>query len=184
MKLLVFLVGFLNIVSFAWSVFGVFRKEKERQEKDYFLLVTVSLLTYASVLASIWLKNEPPLWLSSVCSVLLLASLFLFWITANTTKKKKLSIVFSQDEPQFLVKEGPYKVLRHPFYFSYLLCYLAAILYNPTWYLIMSFLAISLIYFRAINHEEKKFAESPLADEYKEYCEKVGGLLPRWQKLF
>src|SRR5271157_5129171 len=56
---------------------------------------------------------------------LYLAALGLFWWAIDASLRKPLSAVFSPDLPAHLVAHGPYKMIRHPLYCSYLLCWLA-----------------------------------------------------------
>ena len=47
----------------------------------------------------------------------------LFWWAVKTTRERRLKGAFAQDQPQLLHKTGPYRFVRHPFYLSYMLCW-------------------------------------------------------------
>src|SRR5713101_2744289 len=52
---------------------------------------------------------------------LYLWALGLFWWAIRINSSCPLSASFSPDTPQHLVERGPYRVIRHPLYCSYLL---------------------------------------------------------------
>jgi protein-S-isoprenylcysteine O-methyltransferase Ste14 len=83
-----------------------------------------------------------------------------------------------------LVEGGPYRLLRHPFYCSYLLAWTAGIAATGRWWLIPTVLVMLAIYVRAARMEEDKFTRSPLAAAYERYRSQTGMLLPNPAKLF
>ncbi|MCB0413733.1 MAG: hypothetical protein KDD50_05335, partial [Bdellovibrionales bacterium] len=122
-----------NYLSYAWSVVGAFRKDQEQSKADYNLLKFSNITFWVLSLYIIAIRFEtilPNLYM--VFPFQALATL-VFWKTTLFTKKNKLSLAFSKDLPEMIYKTGPYSFLRHPFYFSYLLCYtsVSLLLLNP-----------------------------------------------------
>jgi len=114
---------------------------------------------------------------------LYLSSLGLFWWAIRTSAKHPLSAVASPDLPAHLVEEGPYRFIRHPLYFSYLLTWFAGLIATGRWWLIPSVVVMAIIYFNAASLEERKFARSPLAGAYRAYQSRTGLFVPNPAKL-
>jgi protein-S-isoprenylcysteine O-methyltransferase Ste14 len=74
---------------------------------------------------------------------------------------------------------GPHAVIRHPFYLSYLLCWIAGVLATGQWLLLATVALMAWIYHRAALKEEAKFAASPMAEAYARYAATTGRYLPR-----
>lgn len=110
---------------------------------------------------------------------LILLSATLFWLSVIVNNRKKLSLAFSPDLPEHLVKSGPYRFVRHPFYLSYLLTYAAGFLVTGNYWLVPIFTLMFAIYYWAARFEESKFLKSDWADEYLKYKAKAGLLLPK-----
>ena len=107
------------------------------------------------------------------------ASLILFWWTVQANRAQRLSAIFSPDLPQHVVTTGPYRYVRHPFYSSYLLAWLAGAVITLHWAPIVVFAVMLVLYTRAAIAEENKFAQSTIASQYSAYRRSAGRFLPR-----
>jgi len=116
-------------------------------------------------------------------AVLYLAALVLFWWAINTSLRHPLSAVFSPDLPTHLVANGPYRMIRHPLYCSYLMCWLAGWVATGRIWLAPTVLVMLVIYVVAATEEEKKFMRSSLAEPYQQYRARTGLLFPNPFKL-
>src|SRR5690606_36944772 len=70
-----------------------------------------------------------------VASILLyIAATVLLFVSVKASKANQLSFAFSEQGPSGVVKHGPYKFVRHPFYVSYTLAWIAGFVgtYNYT----------------------------------------------------
>lgn len=110
---------------------------------------------------------------------LLGAALALFLWAAWTNRTRKLALAFTGAAPEHLQTAGPYRLVRHPFYASYLLAFVAGALAAGTPWLVPAVAAGAWTYWRAACGEEEAFAESPLGDAYRRYSERVGMFVPR-----
>jgi protein-S-isoprenylcysteine O-methyltransferase Ste14 len=110
-------------------------------------------------------------------------ALGVFWWTIAAHRIKPLAACFSKNEELHLVQHGPYRFVRHPFYCSYLLAWLAGAVGTLNIWLGLTFVAMFVLYLVAAVDEEKKFASSSLAEEYAHYCGATGRFLPRPGKL-
>jgi protein-S-isoprenylcysteine O-methyltransferase Ste14 len=120
---------------------------------------------------------------ASVAAGLYVCSLALFWWALRSNRRRPLTAAFLADLPRHLMDRGPYRFIRHPFYTSYLLTWSAGIIATGRWWLIPTLLAMLVIYWKASQAEEQKFAHSELAAAYAAYRAKTGRFLPNPWKL-
>ncbi|MGB6944042.1 MAG: isoprenylcysteine carboxylmethyltransferase family protein [Bryobacteraceae bacterium] len=116
-------------------------------------------------------------------AALYVAALGLFWWAIKTNLHQPLSAAFSPDLPAHLTAHGPYRMIRHPLYCSYLMCWLAGWVATGRWWLAPTIAIMIVLYMRAAAEEERKFARSALAQAYLEYRARTGLLLPNPWKL-
>jgi protein-S-isoprenylcysteine O-methyltransferase Ste14 len=105
-------------------------------------------------------------------------SLGLFWWAITANLRRPLSAAFSSDLPSHLVLHGPYKLIRHPLYCSYLLCWLAGWVATGRLWLAPTVAVMLVIYLVAAAGEEKKFEQSLLAENYEQYRARTGLFFP------
>lgn len=111
-------------------------------------------------------------------AVLALASALFLW-AAWTNRTRKLALAFSGATPEHVQTAGPYRLVRHPFYTSYLLAFAGGAVAAWTPWILPALLAGALTYWRAARGEEEAFATSELAGAYGLYATRVGMFLPR-----
>jgi protein-S-isoprenylcysteine O-methyltransferase Ste14 len=110
---------------------------------------------------------------------LLAAALGLFAWAAWTNRSRKLGLAFAGAVPGHVQTGGPYALVRHPCYASYLLAFLGGAVAAGSPWLAPAVLAGALTYRRAAREEEEGFARSRLAGAYAEYAARTGKFLPR-----
>lgn len=146
------------------------------------LLVALSYLAMLVYLFALW-TGAAPLWqrIASLCLQLVAVGLF-NW-ARTTTLANRFTAAFDTDKPQFLVRAGPYRFVRHPFYVSYVTFWVGSSLggNSPALWLICLVLIGS--YIVAALLEEKKFKASELAVEYRHYTKTTGFFFPRFPTL-
>jgi protein-S-isoprenylcysteine O-methyltransferase Ste14 len=112
------------------------------------------------------------------------AALGLYWWAVATNRSRRLSAAFSNDLPTHLVEDGPYRLVRHPFYCSYLLAWSAGVIGSGRLWLLATVAVMLGIYLRAAYVEERKFARCVLASEYEAFRRRTGLLIPNpWKML-
>jgi protein-S-isoprenylcysteine O-methyltransferase Ste14 len=117
-------------------------------------------------------------------ATLYLCALGLFWWAIKTSLRRPLSAAFSPDLPGHLVSQGPYKMIRHPLYCSYLLCWLAGWVATGRLWLAATVAVMLVVYVFAAAQEEKKFTRSALAEEYQQYRARTGLFFPNPLKWY
>uniref|UniRef100_A0A7C4YIT8 Isoprenylcysteine carboxylmethyltransferase family protein n=1 Tax=candidate division WOR-3 bacterium TaxID=2052148 RepID=A0A7C4YIT8_UNCW3 len=82
---------------------------------------------------------------------------------------------------EFLLKEGPYNIIRHPFYLANFFVG-TGIFIIPNFYLIITlpiFFLIFFLYYYFIIIEEEKYLKEKFDGEFEEYRKKVPAIIPR-----
>lgn len=112
-------------------------------------------------------------------AVLIVGALVLFQWAANSVADRHFSYIGDTDEPRFVFQGGPFAYIRNPFYTSYLLTNTAVAMAFPNWITAgAAFASLAILWIAAI-FEERKFARSPLAEEYRDYRTRTGRFVPK-----
>lgn len=167
LRLLLGCLWFACFVSFNWAARKHFRNSGvyTRGMRWTFVLATLFALLQG---VAIYLKPASMV----AASLFYTASLALFWCTIVTTRDKGLGACYASIESHELVTSGPYRWIRHPFYVSYLLAWIAgAAVYPP---LIIAPIVMFSFYWRAALEEESRFRKGPHGRAYDEYCSRTG----------
>jgi protein-S-isoprenylcysteine O-methyltransferase Ste14 len=140
------------------------------------LVVAVTVASLANIVLTWWQPLWPPA--AIVGLVLEALSLWLFGAAIRASREARLLLAFDQKLPHSIVRQGPYRWVRHPFYTSYLIFWIgwAIAIWSP-WALLPLTLT-SVIYVIAALGEERKFARTPLAADYAAYRREAGMFWP------
>ena len=104
--------------------------------------------------------------------------LLLFWWAVAANRLRPLAACFTAIRPAHITVTGPYCLIRHPFYCSYLLAGLAGFAGTGNLWLLPTTAAMSAIYVIAAFREERQFSHGPLADEYERYRNRTRMFFP------
>ncbi len=174
-------LGFACFACFTWGTITHFVRVRNEQGGAW----VISLLSLAGFMVflvrlAVWGASAawPIVW------GLFCLSLALWAWTIKATRAAPPSLAFTQDAPVTLFARGPYSLVRHPFYTSYLLFWAAAGLSSSVSPLAAAsgvpvFLVMAGTYLVAARHEEAKFAGSALARTYRDYAAVTGRFVPR-----
>lgn len=178
MKAPVLLMALACFISFGWAMKKFFVKPdgKTHGMQAIYLFGTLFMLLHVGLIV---FRYEFHAVATLGGMVLYAAALALFWWTIQVNRARPLSFAFSQDQPQHLVINGPYRYMRHPFYCAYMLAWLAGALAVPEPWLLATAGIMFFLYRQAAQQEEQKFAESEFAENYKEYQRRTWMFFPR-----
>ena len=172
----VFALGLVCFAAFSWGVKGHFRRTGPVPAGT----MLISLLTvggFAWFALRLVFSAPGAAW--PLALLLFAAALALFGWTIRATSQTPPTLAFDTDKPSFLLRHGPYRYVRHPFYLSYLLFWtgtaVAASGLAP-WLTPAVMLAVYRI---AAGREEQKFAGSDFRMAYEAYQRHAGMFLPR-----
>lgn len=140
----------------------------------------IGILSFASFAWFVWgIAYSAPGSAWPVAVLLFVAALALFAAAVRASNAARLTVAFSNDQPQQVLDHGPYRVVRHPFYSAYLIYWTATALARPGWTQWIAVAMFGTVYCYAARREEAKFSQSGLAGAYAAYQRRVGMFLPR-----
>jgi protein-S-isoprenylcysteine O-methyltransferase Ste14 len=142
----------------------------------------VTGLVLATEGAAILARPVPPARMLAAGAVFA-AALGLFTWAARVNRERPLLLAFAAHAPDHLQTRGPYALVRHPFYASYILGFTGGLVAAGSPWLLPAVAAGIANYWRAAAREERGFQASPLADAHRAYAERVGMFVPRLASL-
>lgn len=165
--------------SFVWAIRCFFRAEGGMLPGMKLISVAGSLFMAIHLVVLAWpaLHRGAPVAQVSA-AVVYVAALTIFWASVRVNRARPLTLAFSTDHPEHMVREGPYRFIRHPFYASYLLAWLAGAIGSLQPWLLLTVAFMGCIYYRSARHEESKFLASPFAAQYRQYQNAAGMFWP------
>lgn len=143
------------------------------------LVSIASLLGFAAIEYSVWTRHEIYLW-SALGVALQSISVFLFGWCIGTSGRRNLSLAFGDSRSTQLLTDGPYSVVRHPFYTSYIVFWIGGIAVACSVFTIAMALVMIVIYFYAARREDEVLAKR-FADEFVQWHGNTGAFFPKWR---
>jgi protein-S-isoprenylcysteine O-methyltransferase Ste14 len=116
--------------------------------------------------------------LSSVASVLVLGSIALMFFTLGTHRVPLALWHQEDDAPASIVTYGAYSRIRHPFYTSFLLWFLAAFALFPHLGTLLPLCYAVVRLTMTAMREERRLSVSEFGNEYREYMTRTGRFIP------
>jgi protein-S-isoprenylcysteine O-methyltransferase Ste14 len=110
--------------------------------------------------------------------VLYIAAASLFGWSVAVQKRSRPACNSVKKPLLILIRSGPYRLIRHPIYTSFLLAWLAGVFVSGQPWLLLSVLWMGLCYHLAARRKEEEYATSDLAEDYKDYLDDTGRFLP------
>lgn len=166
--------------SFAWSIGWLFDRPEAGTPGAMRWLGVAGIVCFAAQQACLFYPSPDARPMLQVAGLALYGAAFgLFLWTVPFARQAKLRVAFAPSAATAVVARGPYRILRHPFYASYGLFWMAGVLASQRWELLASVLVMSAFYAVAIVREEREFLAGPLASEYGAYRARTGAVFPR-----
>jgi len=177
LDVLVSAVGLLTVIFYTWALKAHFSsKSVPRGAMVISLAVSVTTLWYLAL--TWWL--EQPIPAALVGLALQVAGFALFWSAILASRTARLRLAFDLENPRTLVRDGPYRLVRHPFYTSYIIFWSAWALAIWSIWALPPLVVIVSIYVIAARGEERKFSRTTMADAYVDYRARTGFFWPRF----
>lgn len=168
----------LAMMAFAWSIPAHFRRAPRTGIGMRIMTVGGLFFFGAQIIAALASRPASPKFGAFVFFWALSMALF-SWALA-VTRSLRLYLAFSEPAPDRLLEEGPFRYVRHPFYLSYSLYWLAGAILG--WPHILPALAVPVmgsLYVNAALREERQFEEGTLKSKYLDYKKRAGMFLPK-----
>ena len=175
-----FALASINLAIFSWAIRGYFRPAVDGGQRLKVAVVCGIACTVFTPLA-FWLWTPESTAVAAVAAPLYIGSAGLFIWAAATNRDQRLALALTREAPTHLVTVGPYRYLRHPFYTSYLLTWLAGALAIQHPAMAIPLIAMGTIYRIAANDEEQRFLDDPrFAADYRRFMTSIGRFLPKF----
>jgi protein-S-isoprenylcysteine O-methyltransferase Ste14 len=174
---LAFAAAVLTLAAFGGAM-KYFRHADRASSLKRWLVVSIYVCALTQ-LVTLWLSRplaEASVWAG--VSLYLLAHV-LFWWSLLVHGAKRPAFAFAAVPPASLTQSGPYRLIRHPIYTSYVIVWLAGVVAAGQPWLLLTVGWMSWFYFQAARQEEQSFAGSAFADEYQAYRRRTDMFLPR-----
>ncbi|MEM7122534.1 MAG: isoprenylcysteine carboxylmethyltransferase family protein [Pseudomonadota bacterium] len=130
-------------------------------------------------LAPIWQLPQPVALAFTILATL--AASFALALTTYTLGIHRRRIALwhqSDDAPEEIVTDGPYRLVRHPFYTAFLAALLAAVFAAPSTVTLVCLLWGFAALFLTARREERRLLGSTLGATYEAYMRRTGHFLP------
>src|SRR5262245_6651532 len=174
-RLAILATTLLLVASLAWASLSYFRFP-DRLKTWYKLTIYTCLVLHA---VAIGFSSPPNRALIVIGLVLAAVSLGLFWSSAWAHRRHRPAYAFVEVAPELLVRRGPYRFIRHPFYVSFVLAALAGTFLSGQFVLALTVIWVGGMYYWAAREEEDRFLKSEFAAQYAQYQSQTGMFLPR-----
>lgn len=161
-------------LSFAWGMAIHFRRVGQSSPA---MFATGAIAVISAILETANFCRRRFLF-PDVAVVLYGMSAMLFW-SAVVVTRGKMAACGQGVVSRCLVKQGPYRYIRHPFYTAYNLAWLAGFMASGWWAAAIVAVVMAVIYECFARTEERAFLCTPLAQAYNEYKQQAGRYLPR-----
>ena len=172
---------FLAVAIIVFAALAVAVERHFQSDKMPSGMVLISLLSLVNMATLVWsvLTGPPsPAYLAAGLGITLIAlALFVSAITAS--RRAALRLAFDPSPPSTVLREGPYRWVRHPFYASYSLFWLGCALGSLSATCALLGGVLIVFYVKAARDEESAFRASPFADDYANYARATGMLCPK-----
>ena len=140
----------------------------------------LGLLTFANYgTGAIYVHKSQSPWMLMTGLLLCLLTFLLFEKTRRYTKGKRYGLAFDDARPTNFFSGGPFRIVRHPFYTSYIVFWAALAIASQGLPVVAMSFALTALYVIVARREEKRFLDSSFTTEYAAYQKRTGMFVPR-----
>jgi protein-S-isoprenylcysteine O-methyltransferase Ste14 len=160
----------------------IIKKDGKAREKVLMFIAAIGMM----IIPIIWIftdifKNfnmNLPEWLRYIGILLSIFGLWLFY-SVHKTLGRNWSPVLEIREKHTLIREGPYKRIRHPMYTQIWIWMFTLFFFTSNWFVgIAGIICWSILYFIRVPKEERMMEEE-FGDEYIQYKKETGRIIPK-----
>jgi protein-S-isoprenylcysteine O-methyltransferase Ste14 len=119
-------------------------------------------------------------WYQVLCGgVLALCSVVLYEWTRRSVLDRHFWTGLGGEVPAAVCEHGPYRFVRHPFYLSYMVAFVGAVVAFPSVVMAAVCVLNIALFVYMVFDDERVLLRSPLAADYEAYRRRVGMFVPR-----
>jgi protein-S-isoprenylcysteine O-methyltransferase Ste14 len=146
--------------------------------------LTISAYVCAFVQIGVIVCSRPgPAFVWAGLGVYLLAH-GVFWWARAAHGKQRPAFAGLGVRPTFLTQTGPYRLVRHPIYTAYLILWVAGAVISARPWLLLTAAWMGCLHYVVASQEERSFADTDLAGDYRSYQDRTGMFFPNPLKWF
>lgn len=175
MRTILLLANVSCFASFGWAMLRHFEPAGKPKPGMIFTASVVPIFASLHVVSLIARPLEWPL----IALILYALAITLFWLAVAATRGQKLAACFQGRVPPTIVRTGPYRAIRHPFYTAYTLVWMAGFMATGWGPLAAIAILMASLYASVARAEETGLLSSSLGSEYRAYIQATGRFLPR-----
>ena len=177
LDLVIFLVAIGVLISHNWAMRSHFVGNSHFFQMRFHIFL---FLFNMSILTMVGLSRPSHVWAEMIGLGAMLLCNVLFWWAIKETAHAKLASYFNDDRtPHCLIQTGPFALIRHPFYASYILFWMGWSI--AVWHPASLIPAITMLvyYIKAIKDDEADFYNSSFSNDYENYASRTGAIFPK-----
>jgi protein-S-isoprenylcysteine O-methyltransferase Ste14 len=179
-KYFLILLQVVLFYGFIWSALKFFVRKSQKHHIGQLAIKVVGGIQIFVVLGLTIFENTSFEQILISTALFLLSTFYFYWtLKLAINNRDHFNFAFSESNPKVLFNSGPYRYIRHPFYFSYIIAWIGSIVItNFNLFVIVASLILIVCYFTAAIQEEREFLLSDKSGEYLEYISKSWRFLP------
>jgi len=177
MRISIVLLAILTFSLFGLALRVVFTSRGRQATATRLVVIVGSAFSCLHVSLLVTADLQP--WGVALGAALYTSGCALFVWTARSVRGRDFRLAYSASRPVEVFARGPYRWVRHPFYLSYTLAWLAGIVALSDGRLLPTLTVMLAFYVGAAYLEERQLLRGPTASDYRAYRRQVGLLLPR-----
>ena len=148
---------------------GIGKPNQPIWDKVFFVAVELFFLAWLVLMpldAVRFRWSQMPGWLQVVGAVLLLCSLYLFFLTFRENPYLSPAVRIQPERGQTVISTGPYRYVRHPMYAGVIPFVVGTTFLLGSWYGLLGLIIVVGIAFRAVREERVLRLELPGYEAY------------------
>jgi len=174
-----YLAGILGLAFFGWI--SIATKQHFRSSKYPLGMYVISVLSLIGLVPFVYYAARAELVFGGLTLVLIIIAFALFLWAVGHSKATRLSLALDDEmQSEQIIRTGPWRYMRHPFYAAYILFWLACAVATQHLVSAIVFVALLGIYTASARREEQALSSGPLRKDYIAYRETVGFFYPRF----
>src|SRR5437868_3268274 len=139
------IVGFGTLACFVGAMRFYFRPASVRIPQVIIVIAAFVVASMSHSVALVAAKHVAQGWRIAGLTMFAISHI-VFWSSVWAHGSRRPGVAFTTDLPEALVRRGPYRWVRHPFYLAYVIAWCAGSVVTATPWLAIAALAMFLVY--------------------------------------
>ena len=181
-RIILLLSTSVNLLLYSWAASSVFKTYNTTAKLGKTVIFVLGGCTSGILLYFLFKIDVEPL-PALISFILLVISLILFVWTLKFRFVTNFDFAFSNRTPEIIFLTGPFRLIRHPFYASYTLTWIAGVVAIHKPIVVTATSIMFLIYWLAATQEENLILKGQSSEIYQSYKQKTGQFFPNFTQI-